>query len=67
MIDICSPEEDAAFGEIVRDNYRLKRVINQSADGTITENKKPMKRQKPAHERRAEREAIERVVWGKHG
>lgn len=65
MIDKCTPEEDAAFGEIVRDNYRLKRSILQKADGSIVESKKSMKRQKPGHVKRAEREAIDRAVWGK--
>lgn len=65
MIDRCTPEEDAAFGEIVRDNYRLKRSILQKMDGSIVEAKKPMKKPKPAHVKRAEREAINRVVWGK--
>lgn len=65
MIDLCTSEEDAAFGEICRDNYRLKRKINMTLAGKITEVKKPMKRQRPSPVQQAERRAIDKLIWGK--
>jgi hypothetical protein len=64
-IDLCDEQELEAFAEICRDNHRLKRVIKQDRWGNVTVEKKPMKRPKPAHVARAEREARERICYGK--
>lgn len=59
----CDDAELAVWGEICRDSYKEKRVIYQDRWGDITVKRKPMKRPKPAHVARAEREAINRICY----
>lgn len=63
-LDMCAPEEDAAFGEIIKWCYKNKSSIRLVGDDLII-TKKPMKQPRTSHDKQQSRAAIDRLVWGK--